>query len=673
MFKRMLSLMIVFVFCFSFLTKVPTVFAAVEGDLVTLFSDVPNADTAELLVQLLISSAELTDDVMVVRLIDDKNATQIADQMMRVLPALQAKKADLIKNLKDFSAFSHKGKTEQATASNILSRLARVADKVEQKSLDTSGFPSIATIIRNNAYSVLFYVDLLSELNNLNKQISGDATQQIFTENAGKLVIADGVKNLYPLSQLIFTTKNDALLKTLIEGVLNEINAASVDSERAAYITFLKTYNLVESAVDVNSIVAQNEPLLRLMKAAGDVKGYNQKVQDILTLAATIRLKSDSVNTDTFDIMIQDNASFNAAVGNAQQVAQLLTAKGLEMTQPFDVTLEAKTSNNSLKQFSITLPSDIIKNNTLARNLNIKTGLVTLSLDMKKCADKLTKGEYITCNIALKDSSIFGNVEPGRNAYEIQISEVMNDLSTVISEDAIKLIIKGINKYDDYSVNKVVSVSAKNQVKPVANYSFRADSKELSFNKGLDSYFIIKDSSFGDLPVSHWANTFVMELVQKSIINGVGNNKFNPDGNVTREQFAKLIVEAFNMKDDSAQTTMTDVGKDKWYHVYVASAQKQGIINGIGDNKFGVGNKISRQDMAVMVDRAAKKANITIKATKPVQSFADDNTITAYAKGSVSLMQQAGIINGLGDNRFAPQDFATRAQAAKIIYMVISQ
>ena len=176
---------------------------------------------------------------------------------------------------------------------------------------------------------------------------------------------------------------------------------------------------------------------------------------------------------------------------------------------------------------------------------------------------------------------------------------------------------------------------------------------------------------FTDLDGVPWAIESIQSLAAEGIISGKGNGFFDPDGKVTREEFLKMLIEAFKLVDEEASVEFTDVSKDEWYYPYVASAKKYGIINGLGDESFGVNSKITRQDMALMAYRVATHANIQLPVVVPAMNFADEEEIAQYAIDSVKVMQQAGIIGGVGDGRFAPTDYATRAQAAKIVYELL--
>ena len=161
-----------------------------------------------------------------------------------------------------------------------------------------------------------------------------------------------------------------------------------------------------------------------------------------------------------------------------------------------------------------------------------------------------------------------------------------------------------------------------------------------------------------------------MKLKELGIIDGVGDNKFNPSGIVTREQFLKMLVEATATPDSANAVKFADVDSSAWYAPYVAAGVDAGLINGITDDTFGVGFEIKRQDMAVMIARILNAKNIPVTQTSEV--FDDDNNISDYAKNAVYLVRDAGIINGYNNNQFSPATSLTRAEAATVIIKLLN-
>lgn len=171
---------------------------------------------------------------------------------------------------------------------------------------------------------------------------------------------------------------------------------------------------------------------------------------------------------------------------------------------------------------------------------------------------------------------------------------------------------------------------------------------------------------FNDLENYAWAKEAINALAESEIINGKGDMLYCPQDFVTREEFASILVKAFDIKKGEKEANFADVVSGAWYENNVKLAASAGIVTGKGDGSFGIGEKITRQDMAVMIARAK---NLISENT--TERFADDAEISDYAKMSVYAAKNAGIISGVGDNTFNPQGFATRAEAAMVVYNAI--
>ena len=168
--------------------------------------------------------------------------------------------------------------------------------------------------------------------------------------------------------------------------------------------------------------------------------------------------------------------------------------------------------------------------------------------------------------------------------------------------------------------------------------------------------------SFTDINSSHWAYDSVINLAEKFILNGYLDGTFKPESNITRAEFAKIIVSATGSVDPYALSTFKDVNNGDWYYSYVSTAYSMGYITGYPDGSFRPNDNITRADICTIVNRVLK-AEKTSSST-----FKDDSLIPSYAKDAVYALNSKGIINGYSDGTFAPLTFATRAQTAKIIY-----
>ena len=155
----------------------------------------------------------------------------------------------------------------------------------------------------------------------------------------------------------------------------------------------------------------------------------------------------------------------------------------------------------------------------------------------------------------------------------------------------------------------------------------------------------------------------------RGVLNGRSERLFTPNDNVTREEFAKIITVAFKLNLVNTECPFGDVDENNWAYPYIRSAYKAGIIKGVSETEFGYGQNITREDLCVMINRMLTVGELTLPQVDG-GVFGDDGEISDYAKESVYYLERAGIILGDGTN-FNPKANATRAEAAKIVYLAL--
>lgn len=179
-------------------------------------------------------------------------------------------------------------------------------------------------------------------------------------------------------------------------------------------------------------------------------------------------------------------------------------------------------------------------------------------------------------------------------------------------------------------------------------------------------------ASFADCSTEHWAYSYIEALKESGIISGYSDGNFYPDRTVKREEFVKMAVLMCGLYDESSECDFTDVDKNEWYYGYVSSAYKEGIINGVSEEEFGIGADISRQDVAVIVCRLLEKLGVETSVKEEPKVFSDADKISDYSAESIGILNGMTIINGFEDGSFRPEASLTRAEAAKILCLVKS-
>ena len=171
---------------------------------------------------------------------------------------------------------------------------------------------------------------------------------------------------------------------------------------------------------------------------------------------------------------------------------------------------------------------------------------------------------------------------------------------------------------------------------------------------------VVPSESFPDVTTDKWYYDEVMTAANKGWVTG-DNGYFKPDDTMKRGDFALIVARILNYDPDLYTTAFPDVDADMYYSKAVAFCKYEGIIDGDDNGNFNAEDPITREEMAKIMCQALK-----LKVTVPEKTYADDAEIAEWAKGYVYACQEAGIMEGSGDN-FNPRDNATRAEGAAVL------
>lgn len=174
---------------------------------------------------------------------------------------------------------------------------------------------------------------------------------------------------------------------------------------------------------------------------------------------------------------------------------------------------------------------------------------------------------------------------------------------------------------------------------------------------------------FKDLESVEWAKEEISALRKAGVVNGKSSSEFAPNDNVTREEFVKMLTLALGIEiNKNADFGFSEVSADDWFSPYVNTAAEKGIVTGY-DGRFGVGEAITREDMAVMSYRAMEICGVTLDEEREEHTFED--SISDYAEEAVSALYRAELINGRSAAEFSASSNTTRAEAAKLLYSIM--
>lgn len=173
--------------------------------------------------------------------------------------------------------------------------------------------------------------------------------------------------------------------------------------------------------------------------------------------------------------------------------------------------------------------------------------------------------------------------------------------------------------------------------------------------------------TFTDVSIFDWYNEGVMYVSENGIMNGVGGNKFEPDTKLKREMLATILWNMEGKPEPKDIAPFLDVMSGEYYSKAIAWAGENGIISGYG-SEYGVGEAVTREDFAAILYRYAEyKGYDTTQGGMAVREFADYEEISEYAKAPVGWAVNTGIISGMGNGSVSPKTTTSRGQAAVML------
>ena len=163
---------------------------------------------------------------------------------------------------------------------------------------------------------------------------------------------------------------------------------------------------------------------------------------------------------------------------------------------------------------------------------------------------------------------------------------------------------------------------------------------------------------------NHWAEKFITELVAIGAVSGYLDGTFKPDNSITRAEFATMLIKAFQLEPKNGKVFSDITGH--WAQDNIRIAAAHGIVSGYNETSFGPDDLITREQMAVMINKAA---NLTGGEGK---TFTDNNLIADWAIAAVAATSAKNIFSGYPNNTFGPRTYANRAEAVTVIVKALN-
>lgn len=180
-------------------------------------------------------------------------------------------------------------------------------------------------------------------------------------------------------------------------------------------------------------------------------------------------------------------------------------------------------------------------------------------------------------------------------------------------------------------------------------------------------------SKFTDMGEYGWAMPYIEDLVNQGIVKGISETEFGPDIYISRADATVLLYRILKEADITFTENFADVYPDKYYYDEIGQAKATGVAWGIGNNLFDPDGTMQRQDMATLAYRVLKARQILTaipNTAKALNNYWDWRDIDFYARDAIAACVENNLMGGYGDGTIRPKDDATRIEVALFVQRI---
>ncbi|WP_336776388.1 S-layer homology domain-containing protein, partial [Paenibacillus sp. MMO-58] len=175
---------------------------------------------------------------------------------------------------------------------------------------------------------------------------------------------------------------------------------------------------------------------------------------------------------------------------------------------------------------------------------------------------------------------------------------------------------------------------------------------------------------------NHWAKAAINDMGSRMVIDGTGNGLFSPDRDITRAEFAAILVRGLGLKPENSSAAFSDVKASDWFSGAINTAYAYQLITGFEDGTFRPNDKITREEAMTILSRAMTLTGLKAKLSAQSEDvtlhpFGDASNVSGWALRNVADCVQAGLVSGRSATELAPKAYITRAEVATIIQRLL--
>jgi hypothetical protein len=376
-------------------------------------------------------------------------------------------------------------------------------------------------------------------------------------------------------------------------------------------------------------------------------------------------------NKASFDVILTVDKAFAGAEFGLKPSSDDITLDSLEMLGEIGGNSPVQADKNGIHYFGFFTGSNAYQPGTykVARLTYRYTGsasrtitlasskIVTINED-SKTTEGDTSSQPFTVTISRAGTTPSGGGGGGGSTSS----------SDQTAADAVIKLINAIGTVTENSGNAISSARRSYdaltdaQKKLVTNYDKLTQAEKTFAGLSSDTDKL----PFSDMD-GHWSYDAVSYVYKHNVMNGTDATHFAPKSMLNRAMMVTILYRMAGSPAVSGANTFSDVANGRWYTDAVQWAAANGVVNGIGNGRFAPDTQITREQMASMMMRYAQWKQYATNSSSELSGFSDVNVISSWALPAMKWAHASGLISGRTANTIAPRDTATRAEAATIL------
>ncbi|MDD4389263.1 MAG: S-layer homology domain-containing protein [Eubacteriales bacterium] len=364
------------------------------------------------------------------------------------------------------------------------------------------------------------------------------------------------------------------------------------------------------------------------------------------------------------------------AIADAKAEAAKKGVNAGDITAVIHVTTSGKNADTVTVNLPKTTQEQVIGNKIASVQLVIDRPDLTIGIDLAAVTEinRQAKADVQLSATRMDNTKLSGNAKAAignRPAYDLNALYGSGKSVTDFGKGSVSVEIPYTLQKGEIAGNVyAVYVDGNGKVTYLTDSSYDAKRGTVMFSTNhFSTYGVAYKASFKFTDINgHWAKDDILFVANRGLMTGTGATTFSPNGSMTRGMFVTALGRLADA-DISIykQSSFTDVKADAYYRGYIEWGVKNNILVGIGGGKFDPDGLVTREQMAVIMDRYATAIGFKLPEVHAQNTFADNTKIGAWAAPSVKRIQMAGIIQGKGNNLYDPQGTATRAEVSAVM------